>query len=233
METKKTKIANLEQRRTQGFLVGLIVVLALLFVALEFRSGWSAGLFSNLDLMDDMSIDIDLLPIEDEQKDMVPLLDSQKETPAELNIVDEAQQLQEDVLQAETVMGEQEADPAADKEEPKSPLDTSLDNHQQKFRVVEDLPQFPGGAVELMKWLTKNLRYPPMAQQKKIQGRVVAEFIVNADGTVSDIAIVEQLYPLCDREVCRVLSMMPKWKPGIENDKPCRTKVRIPVVFNL
>jgi protein TonB len=101
------------------------------------------------------------------------------------------------------------------------------------FRVVEDLPQFPGGAVEFVKWLTKNLKYPPSAQQRKIQGKVVAQFIVNKDGTISDLELVKHLDPQCDREALRVLRMMPQWKAGIMDAKPCRTRVCIPIVFKL
>ena len=84
-----------------------------------------------------------------------------------------------------------------------------------------------------MKWLTKNLRYPPAAQQHKVQGKVVAQFIVNKDGTVSDIEILKPVDPSLDREALRVLRMMPKWKAGMQDAKPCRTQVCIPIVFKL
>jgi len=98
---------------------------------------------------------------------------------------------------------------------------------------VEQLPEFPGGASEFMKWLTKNLRYPPQAQQKNIQGKVVAQFIVNKDGSISHLEILKSVHPLLDREALRVLGMMPPWKAGLQNDKPCRTQVCIPIVFKL
>ena len=101
------------------------------------------------------------------------------------------------------------------------------------FRVVEDLPQYPGGAVEFMKWLTKNLRYPSSAQQRKIQGKVVAQFIVEKDGTISNLQVIKKLEPSCDREALRVLKMMTKWKAGLMNAQPCRTQVCIPIVFKL
>ena len=113
--------------------------------------------------------------------------------------------------------------------EPPAPMDDDVIS----FRIVQDLPQFPGGAVEMMKWLQRNLKYPPLAQERKIQGKVVAEFIVNKDGSVTDVKVVKSLNPMCDREVLRVLRMMPRWTAGIENDQPCRTKVCIPVVFKL
>jgi protein TonB len=101
------------------------------------------------------------------------------------------------------------------------------------FRVVEDLPQPPGGYLEFMKWLTRNLRYPVAAEERKLQGKVVAEVIVNKDGSVTDINIIQSLNSFCDREALRVLRMMPRWTPGIQNDQPCRTKVCIPIVFKL
>ena len=102
-----------------------------------------------------------------------------------------------------------------------------------RLLVVEDLPQFPGGAVEFMKWLTKHLHYPSSAQQRKIQGKVVAQFIVEKDGTISDLQVIKKLDPNCDREALRVLRMMPKWKAGLMDAKPCRTQVCIPIVFKL
>ena len=84
-----------------------------------------------------------------------------------------------------------------------------------------------------MKWLTKNLRYPPYARQQKLQGRVVTQFIVNVDGSLSDLKVVQPVDPSLDREALRVLRMMPAWKPGQQDNKPCRTMVCIPIVFKL
>jgi protein TonB len=84
-----------------------------------------------------------------------------------------------------------------------------------------------------MKWLTRNLHYPPSAQQRKVQGRVVAQFTVNRDGSISDLELVQRLDPSCDREALRVLRMMPRWQAGILDAKPCRTRVCIPIIFKL
>ena len=120
----------------------------------------------------------------------------------------------------------------ADDEKALAALDVDPAN-PLNFRVVEELPQYPGGAVEFMKWLTKNLRYPAVARNRKTQGKVVAVFYVEKDGSVTGIKITQSLSPECDREALRVLRMMPTWTPGIQNDKPCRTKVCIPIVFKL
>ena len=113
-----------------------------------------------------------------------------------------------------------------------APLEVDPQN-PLNFHVVEDLPQYPGGAVEFLKWLTRNLRYPTLARERKTQGKVVAVFYVEKDGSITGIKITKSLSPECDREALRVLRLMPNWQPGIYHDEPCRTKVQIPIVFKL
>ena len=91
------------------------------------------------------------------------------------------------------------------------------------LRTTDKLPEFPGGITEFMKWLTKNLRYPEQARSNKIQGKVVVSFIVNKDGSISSPTVQKSVDPLLDREALRVIRMMPHWKPGIMDSKPCRT----------
>ena len=85
----------------------------------------------------------------------------------------------------------------------------------------------------LTKWLTQNLCYPAEAQRGGIQGKVVVSFIINRDGSISSPKIEQSVHPLLDREAMRVVKIMPRWKPGKENDKPCRTLFAIPIVFQL
>lgn len=82
-----------------------------------------------------------------------------------------------------------------------------------------------------MKWLTRNLRYPPLARQQKIEGKVVVSFIINTDGSIASPKVQKSANPMLDAEALRVIKMMPKWKPGIMNGKPCRTMFAIPVNF--
>lgn len=213
------------------YLLGLILVLSLCLVALEWNtdsSGWAFFDTAN----DDIEAEMELSPLhrdEDEVPMMIPKKPQEKMPPSqELNLVEEDVEIAPEVL--EPVASKEEA-----KEDVKEDLPEAVDMYDATvdFRVVEDLPQFPGGAVEFMKWLTKNLKYPPSAQQRKVQGRVVAQFIVNKDGSISDLVLVEKVSPELDREALRVLRMMPKWTPGVMDAKPCRTKVCIPVVFKL
>ena len=101
------------------------------------------------------------------------------------------------------------------------------------MRIVEQLPEFPGGMTAFVQWLTRNLKYPEAARSQKLQGRVVLSFIVNKDGSVSQVKVARSVNPLLDREALRVIRMMPPWKPGIQNNEPCRTMIAVPIVFQL
>ena len=231
MEVKKSRGADLENLRVQGFLLGLVVVLAALFVALEWNSSDSGWAFFEAD--DDLEAEMELSPLK-RDKDEIPMMlpqEQQVEQPKseQLRLVDDDVEL---TFEPEPVERpeEQKDQKAVDEDKPEV---VDMYNEPVDFRVVEDLPQFPGGASEFMKWLTKNLKDPASAQKKQVRGRVVAQFIVNTDGSVSDLELTEHLEAACDREVLRVLRMMPNWQAGVMNAKPCRTKVCIPIVFNL
>ena len=231
MEVKKSRGADLENLRVQGFLLGLVVVLAALLVALEWNSNDSGWAFFETD--DDLETEMELSPLK-RDKDEIPMMLPQEqkvEQPKseQLRLVEDDVEL---TFEPEPVERPEEQKEQKDADEDK-PEVVDMYNEPVDFRVVEDLPQFPGGASEFMKWLTKNLKYPASAQKKQVRGRVVAQFIVNTDGSVSDLELTEHLEAACDREVLRVLRMMPNWQAGVMNAKPCRTKVCIPIVFNL
>lgn len=230
MESKKTREADLEGRQVQRFLLGLVVVLAVLFVALEWNSSDSGWAFFDTD--EDLEAEMDLSPLK-RDKDEIPMMLPQEkveELPKfeELHLVDEDVELSQEQPEQQEILEKPEK---ADEEEQPEVVD--MYNEPVDFRVVEDLPQFPGGASEFMKWLTKNLKYPISAQKRMVKGRVVAQFIVNTDGSVSDLELTEHLDTSCDQEVLRVLRLMPKWQAGMMNAKPCRTKVSIPIIFNM
>lgn len=101
------------------------------------------------------------------------------------------------------------------------------------FEVVEQMPSFPGGDVALMQYLSKNIKYPPVAEEMGIQGRVICTFVVERDGSVSDIRIARSVDPSLDKEAIRVVSGMPKWIPGRQNGQSVRVKYTLPVTFRL
>jgi protein TonB len=101
------------------------------------------------------------------------------------------------------------------------------------FTVVEQMPSFPGGEAALMQYLSKNIKYPPFAEENSIQGRVICTFVVERDGSVTDIHIAKGVDPSLDKEAIRVVSGMPKWIPGRQNGQSVRVKYTLPVTFRL
>ncbi|MBO7266366.1 MAG: TonB family protein [Bacteroidaceae bacterium] len=115
--------------------------------------------------------------------------------------------------------------------EPKTP--SSKGDEGEIFIVVERTPEFPGGMGELMKYLQRNVRYPAAAQQAGIQGKVEVEFTVKKDGSVSDVKVIRSVNPELDAEAVRVISAMPKWKPGEQRGTPVDARFEMPIVFRL
>ena len=101
------------------------------------------------------------------------------------------------------------------------------------FDVVEEMPSFPGGQGALMQYLASNIKYPVVAQENGVQGRVIVSFVVERDGPISDVKVARSVDPSLDREAQRVVKSMPKWKPGKQNGSAVRVKYTVPVVFRL
>ena len=107
------------------------------------------------------------------------------------------------------------------------------EEQQAIFTVVEEMPQFPGGMGEAMRFLAQNIKYPKAAQHAKIEGRVIVQFVVGKDGSVSDIQIMRSVSPDLDAEAIRVVGMMPKWIPGKQRGKAVTVKFTMPIMFRL
>ncbi len=101
------------------------------------------------------------------------------------------------------------------------------------YEVVEQMPHFPGGAASLMRYLSENIKYPIQAQMKGISGRVVVSFVVEPDGTFSDLRVIRSVDPILDKEALRVVRDMPRWIPGKQDGKPVRARYNVPVSFRL
>ncbi|MDD3322027.1 MAG: M56 family metallopeptidase [Paludibacter sp.] len=110
---------------------------------------------------------------------------------------------------------------------------TSTENNNQVFQVVETMPVFPGGENEMMKFLSENLRYPVEAQNKGIQGRVFCQFVIDTDGSISDVKVVRSIDENLDAEAVRVINTMPKWTPGEQRGEKVRVKYTLPINFRL
>ena len=105
--------------------------------------------------------------------------------------------------------------------------------NQKVFDVVEQMPEFPGGMEALFKYMAENMKYPEDAKKQQVEGRVLVQFSVETDGSVSNTEVLMRVFPSLDAEAVRVISGMPKWIPGKQNGKVVRVKYTIPVSFRL
>ena len=226
--------------------MGLVLALSIAYAALEYTDNPSGGK-ADADMLDDIDPDLDLLP-KPKKNDMLMAAQPLPSKPKteKLDIVEEtAEQLKKlNAITEKRTHGsddEDNEDNDADKgkkTDPDAPptippVAVDEDDNPLNFRIVEQLPEFPGGMSAYVKWLTDNLKYPLAAQKQKIEGRVVVSFVINRDGSLTDIKVTKSANPLLDREALRVAKMMPNWKPGINNNKPCRTLFAVPIDFKL
>lgn len=107
------------------------------------------------------------------------------------------------------------------------------EKNQKVFDVVEQMPEYPGGMQALFQYMADNMKYPKDAEKQKVEGRVMVQFIVETDGSISNTEVIKRVFPSLDAEATRVISAMPKWTPGKQNGKVVRVKYTIPVSFRL
>ena len=107
------------------------------------------------------------------------------------------------------------------------------EKNQKVFDVVEQMPQFPGGSMALFEYLMQNVKYPEDAEKQKVEGSVIANFVVEADGTIANVDVSRPVFPSLDAEAIRVLKAMPKWTPGRQDGKAVRVRYVVPVRFKL
>lgn len=230
MEIKKSPKADLERGKTLSVLMGFVVGLAVLFVGFE----WSTRDVMVVQESDGVADIIAEEEVEITRPENTPPPPPPPPAPVVtevLNVVEDDVELeQQDILSSED--NQQEAQtavytpPAVVEEEEEEAA-------QQIFTVVEEMPEFPGGQMELLKYLSKAIHYPVIAQENGIQGRVVCAFVVNRDGSIVDAEVLRGVDSSLDKEALRVITSMPKWKPGKQRGKPVRVKYTVPVTFRL
>jgi len=217
----------LENKKTTNLLVGAIIILAVLFVGFE----WSERdkKVTTDSGITDVVFEEEIIPItEQEQPKQAPPPPEAPKVEEVLEIMDNESEVEESTIQASD-------DTQAAVEVKYTPVEVEEEevDEQEIFQVVEEMPEFPGGLAECMKWLGKNIKYPQISQENGVQGRVIVQFVVNKDGTVVDPVVVRGVDPYLDKEALRVITQMPKWKPGKQRGKAVRVKYTVPVMFRL
>ena len=227
MEVKKSPKADLENKKTTNLLVGAIMVLSVLFIGFEW-SERDKKVTTDSGIVD-VVFEEEIIPItEQEQPKQAPPPPEAPKVEEVLEIMDNDSKVEESTIQASD-------DTQAAVEVKYTPVEVEEEEveEQQIFQVVEEMPEFPGGMGECMKFLAKNIKYPTIAQENGVQGRVIVQFVVNRDGSIVDPVVMRGVDPHLDKEALRVIGMMPKWKPGKQRGKEVRVKYTVPVMFRL
>lgn len=228
MEIKKTPKADLENKKSTWLLVGYVIVLSFMFIAFE----WTKRdiKIDTSQAVADVVFEEEIIPITEQPEKVTPPPPVAPPPVAEtLTIVEDDADVDEVDIASTEELGQQVeikyVPVAVEEEEPEE---------QTIFEVVEEMPEFPnGGQAGLMQYLAKNIKYPTIAQENGTQGRVVCQFVVNKDGSIVDVKVLRGVDPYLDKEAVRVISTMPKWKPGKQRGKPVRVKYTVPVMFRL
>ena len=227
MEVKKSPKADLEGKKSTSLLIGYILALAVMFIAFE----WSErDKVINIDSgLSEVVFEEEMIPITEQEEQKAP------PPPPEAPKAEEIIEIAENDADVEetTIQASDETDKAVEVKYVPVEVEEEEVEEQQIFQVVEEMPEFPGGMGECMKWLGKNMKYPTISQENGVQGRVIVQFVVNRDGSIVDPVVVRGVDPYLDKEALRVIQMMPKWKPGKQRGKAVRVKYTVPVMFRL
>jgi protein TonB len=225
MELKKSQEASLENKKLTYLLLGFVFVLSACYVALEWTEK-TVKVYEepNEELFFEEELDIQ----QTSQETPPPPPPAPVQEIEVLNVVD-------DEVQTERI--EINTEENNEVIEIKAPVEQVVEEEEKEdeiFMVVETMPEFPGGQAELFKYLSENVKYPVIAQENGIQGRVICQFVVNKDGSIVDVEVVRSGGDASlDKEAVRVIKSMPKWKPGKQRGKPVRVKYTVPVNFKL
>ncbi len=222
MKPKKTPKADVDKMSGTFIRVGMIVSLA--FVILAFQ--WTVYERNTKSIESNLVID--------EDEEIIDITKQEKKPPApppppELEIVEDDEVIEDDQPEIES---------QDEVEEIKVELPPVIEDEEevveeQIFMVVEDMPSFPGGDVGRMKYLRDNIKYPEIERDNGIQGLVVVSFVVEKNGSISNVKILKGVTPNINNEAIRVVKNMPKWKPGKQRGKSVRVTINLPIRFTL
>jgi len=225
MEEKKSKKADLETKKSVFLEIGLVFTLAFVLLAFNYKS-YDRSSSSNIQRVVDNTPE-EIIPITKQEVKPPPPPPPRQVTV--INIVKDNVDVEND-LQIDM-----EADQSTEVQD-YAPIEQKKEEEVQEmeiFTVVEAMPSFPGGDAARMKFLQENIKYPQMARESGIQGTVYVTFVVEPNGTVSDVRVLRGIGGGCDEEAIRVIKSMPRWEPGKQRGKPVRVQFNMPIKFTL
>lgn len=225
MEPKKNPKKDLNRQRTLFLQIGLVFALAVVFLAFE----WKTYEKSESTLASSGPVQIDEEIVQITQQEQPPEPPKAAEVTTILEIVDDDVVVEDEInvdIEARADQAVQSYVPVMTEEEP-APVAEEI------FTFVEEYPEFPGGDKALREYILNNIKYPEVARTSGITGTVYVQFVVEKDGSISDVKVVRGIGGGCDEEAVRVVKSMPRWKPGKQRGQPVRVYFTLPIEFKL
>jgi protein TonB len=215
MQPKKNPKISLENKKSLFFQIGLAVTLLLVLIAFEWKS------------YEKNDYNLGSLNLDDMEEEIIPITRQEVKPPPPPPPPPEVIEIVEDEVEIENEL--EIEDTETDEDE----IIEIEEDDEEFFMVVENMPEFPGGDLGLMKFIQKNVKYPAIAKEYNITGKVYVSFIVDKGGSVTNVKIVRGVDKNLDAEALRVVSALPKYKPGKQRGKPVRVMFTIPINFTL
>ena len=223
MESKKTPSADLNKKTGLYLSIGLVISLAFITLAFEWKSYDASDLVDLGSVSDDFEDVMDIPPTE-----QPPPPPPKIQQPEIVEVPDE-EEIEEDIeidldveITEDTQIEEMVFEEAPEEE-----------TSDEIFMVVEDQPTPQGGMSAFYAYVGKNMKYPSQARRMGIEGKVFVQFVVDKDGSISQVQAIKGIGAGCDEEAVRVLKSAPKWKPGKQRGRPVRVRMVLPITFKL
>ncbi|MDX9773310.1 MAG: energy transducer TonB [Bacteroidales bacterium] len=227
MELKKNEKANLENKKSLFLQIGIIIALIVCIVALEWTSGQKRD--SAYDGMSEEAIEEEQIPVTEETP-------PEEMPPPEVTVTDLFEIVTDDVVIDNEVKFEDDETSEDKMVEIYAPVLQAEEEETEDeiFVIVEDMPKFRGGDInKFREWVQKRVRYPELAAENGIQGRVFITFVVETNGNVSNVSISRSVDALLDDAAKEAVAASPKWEPGMQRGRPVRVRYSIPIIFQL
>lgn len=225
MDKRKTEKADLESKRTLFIEIGLVVALAITLFAFE----WKKYDIQKVEIEQRQDIEVmEEIVLQTEQKEKTPPPKQIQASTTILNVV------KNDIEIETEIIIDVEVDEDLEIEE-YVPIEIEEEEivEEEIFLIVEDQASFPGGEAKLYEFIRNNVKYPQLAKETGIEGTVFVQFVVEKDGTLSNVQALRKIGGGCDEEAIRVVKSMPKWKPGSQRGRNVRCSFTIPIKFTL
>jgi protein TonB len=227
MELKKSLKADLEGKRNTFLLIGLVVALGVTLLAFEWTTKPAKA--ESLGSIQTQEVEEEIIPITREQEVKPPPPPPPPKVIEVLNIVEDDVEIEDELAIEDSEADETTVIDVA----PVIETAEEEEEEAQVFYIVEDMPEFPGGDLALRKYIANSIKYPVIAQENGIQGKVYVTFVVGKTGKVTNASIARGVDSSIDKEALRVVNSLPPWKPGKQRGKPVNVSYTVPINFVL